>query len=193
MARLTKRLPIVAIPKQRPVAAVRDDVIDDARGDDPILSLVLGAKRMSSQERGRGLAPPSIISPRVCGASLPLDRSGDRDAVRRTVPALCQRPATRSSARPRTGPRHVSSRQMRVTGFHRPRIVPALPGKNDPLCRSLETPTLADTDRPGLLASPSHARWTCIALSLPEGKLREALSHENQNGRATVRVVRPSE
>jgi hypothetical protein len=61
-----QRLPVGLIPKQRLVATMRDDVIDDRRDDRLVLLGALDAQRMGLQEESAGSAPTMIVAT-LCG------------------------------------------------------------------------------------------------------------------------------
>ena len=49
VVRRTQRLPVALIPEELVVAAVRDDVVDQRCGNDPIFLQAFHAERMASQ------------------------------------------------------------------------------------------------------------------------------------------------
>jgi hypothetical protein len=61
---VTHGLPVGLIPKEHHVAAVRDDVVDQACGHDPTVTLALCAERVSGEEGCTCLAPVVVISAR---------------------------------------------------------------------------------------------------------------------------------
>lgn len=68
MARRAQRLPAIAIPEHRLIAAMRIDVVDDTRRADHAMLVTLGAQRMIVQEGGT-FCLPSLRA---------VERAGDR-------------------------------------------------------------------------------------------------------------------
>ena len=62
MAVLTEGLPVFFIPKQNPVAPVRDDVVNNSGGYQFAGSPALNAQRMFFQKNSPGLSPVSVVS-----------------------------------------------------------------------------------------------------------------------------------
>ena len=62
MAVLAKGLPVLFIPEQRPVAAMRDDVIHNRRGRERAVALAFRAQRMRAEETPPRCLPFLIIA-----------------------------------------------------------------------------------------------------------------------------------
>ena len=65
VAALAERLPVVFIPEQLLIAAVRDDVVNHSRRSKPAFEHTLRAKRMFLQKGFSRSAPLSVVSSRI--------------------------------------------------------------------------------------------------------------------------------
>ena len=63
MAAFAKRLPVAFIPKQLPVAPMRDDVINHGGGRELALLHAFRAQRMAAEKPCAGCSPLAAISP----------------------------------------------------------------------------------------------------------------------------------
>ena len=61
MAAPAKGLPVLFIPEQRRVAAMRDDMIDHSRRGQHAVPAAFRAKRVLTQEQRSGLAPAGVV------------------------------------------------------------------------------------------------------------------------------------
>ena len=65
MAALAKGLPVLFIPEQHSVSAMRDDVVDHRRWGQHAVPAAFRAKRILTEEQRSGFAPAGVISASV--------------------------------------------------------------------------------------------------------------------------------
>ena len=65
MAALAKGLPVLFIPEQRRVAAMRDDVVDHRRWGQHAVLAAFRTERILAEEQRSGLAPAGVVPARV--------------------------------------------------------------------------------------------------------------------------------
>lgn len=65
MAALAKGLPVLLIPEQRHVTAMRDDVVDHGCWGQYAVSAAFRAERVLTEEQRSGLAPAGVVPARV--------------------------------------------------------------------------------------------------------------------------------
>ena len=69
MAALAKGLPVLLIPEQRHVTAMRDDVVDHGCWGQYAVSAAFRAERVLTEEQRSGLAPAGVIPAHVRSAA----------------------------------------------------------------------------------------------------------------------------